>query len=159
MYGDKDSLLIISIATWQILLTVTVSPEPTLIMESGSFRMDSLNSLRSLRVHMEAAAMGGRSSTTDKQTNKQRKKYGKWEKHNREVNKKMLNGQTGTRWKGSDRNGLRLAGEQQRTLRTITYWSCWCYVQPRTEALTWIVTVQDAAVFVLSPHSAEDVPH
>lgn len=41
------------------LLTVTVSPEPTFITESGSLRKESLNSLRSFRVHMEAAAMGG----------------------------------------------------------------------------------------------------
>ena len=41
------------------LLTVTVSPEPTLMTESASFLIESLKSFMSLRVHMEAAAMGG----------------------------------------------------------------------------------------------------
>ena len=44
------------------ILTVTVSPEPTFITESGSLRMESLNSLMSFLVHIEAAAMGGSSS-------------------------------------------------------------------------------------------------
>ena len=47
------------------LLTVTVSPEPTFIIESGSFRNESLKCVISLRVHMEAAATGGSSSTKD----------------------------------------------------------------------------------------------
>ena len=47
---------------YRLLLTVTVSPEPTLITESGSFRIESLNSRISFLVHMEAAAIGGRSS-------------------------------------------------------------------------------------------------
>ncbi len=48
------------------LLTVTVSPEPTFITESASFLIESLKSLMSLRVHMEAAAMGGNSTNTQK---------------------------------------------------------------------------------------------
>jgi hypothetical protein len=40
------------------ILTVTISPEPTLITDSGSFLIESLNSATSLRVHMFAAAMG-----------------------------------------------------------------------------------------------------
>lgn len=47
-----------------MILTVTVSPEPILMTESLSFWSEALNSLKSLRVHMEAAAMGGNSSTT-----------------------------------------------------------------------------------------------
>ena len=43
---------------------MTVSPEPTLMTASGSLRKEPLNSGISLRVHMEAAAIGGRSSTT-----------------------------------------------------------------------------------------------
>ena len=46
------------------LLTVTVSPDPTLMTESGSFRMDSLKSFISLRVHMDGAAMGRPSTNT-----------------------------------------------------------------------------------------------
>ncbi len=38
---------------------MTVSPEPTLMTESASFLIESLKSFMSLRVHMEAAAMGG----------------------------------------------------------------------------------------------------
>ena len=48
------------------VLTVTVSPEPILITESLSFRRESLNSFKSLRVHMEAAAIEGMSSKTPK---------------------------------------------------------------------------------------------
>jgi hypothetical protein len=40
---------------------VTISPEPTLITDSGSFLTDSLNSAMSGRVHMFAAAIGGTS--------------------------------------------------------------------------------------------------
>lgn len=43
-------------------LTVTVSPLPTLIMASLSFRTLSLNSLMSFRVIIEAADMGGNST-------------------------------------------------------------------------------------------------
>lgn len=45
------------------ILTVTVSPEPIFITESLSFLRDSLNSFISFRVHIEAAARGGKSST------------------------------------------------------------------------------------------------
>lgn len=48
---------------WIGLLTVTVSPDPIFITESLSFWRDALNSLMSLRVHIEAAARGGKSST------------------------------------------------------------------------------------------------
>ena len=51
------------------LLTVTVSPEPTLMTESASFLIESLKSFMSLRVHMEAAAMGGNWSTKRQQKN------------------------------------------------------------------------------------------
>ena len=47
------------------LLTVTVSPEPTFITESGSLRNESLKWAISLRVHIEAAATGGSTSTKD----------------------------------------------------------------------------------------------
>ena len=50
---------------WSLLLTVTVSPDPTLITESGSLRMDSLKALMSLRVHIDAADIGGRRSSTN----------------------------------------------------------------------------------------------
>ena len=54
------------------LLTVTVSPEPTFITESASFRNESLNWMRSLRVHMEGAAIGSSStcSTTAERDNR-----------------------------------------------------------------------------------------
>ena len=50
------------------ILTVTVSPEPTFITDSGSLLIICLKSLTSLRFHIDAAEMGGKSSTTTNTT-------------------------------------------------------------------------------------------
>lgn len=63
-------LLDVYINTQAHVLTVTVSPEPIFITASFSLCKTSLNSFTSLRVHIDAAAMGGNSSknTTTKRS-------------------------------------------------------------------------------------------